>query len=141
MSGYLKTNMVVRFIAASCIGVASLIGGIAIAFVALAFADAGTDLSLAVVLGLLVGVLFVAAFVMTRVLTEAPRGWAVLFVGLGGCGGMSLSEWLAPWATRLAASPIRSSSASFSPPLARLWARMPTAAGLDVSCDSLKWPY
>jgi hypothetical protein len=95
MSGYLKTNMVVRFIAASCIGVASLIGGIAIAFVALAFADAGTDLSLAVVLGLLVGVLFVAAFVMTRVLTEAPRGWAVLFVGLGGCGGMLLSEWLA----------------------------------------------
>ena len=41
MSGYLKTNMVVRFIAASCMGVASLIGGIAIALVALAFADAG----------------------------------------------------------------------------------------------------
>jgi hypothetical protein len=95
MSGYLKTNLVARIIAASFMGFASVIGAIAITFLALAFVDAGADLSLAVVLGLLVSALFVAAFLITRALTEPPRGWAALFVGLGGCAGMLLSELLA----------------------------------------------
>ncbi len=70
MSGYFKTSLGVRAIAASLMGVVSVIGTFAIAFLALAFVDAGSDLSPSIVWGLLFGALFGAALVITRALTE-----------------------------------------------------------------------
>jgi hypothetical protein len=92
MSGYFKTGWVVRTIAASVMGLVSVIAVVAITFLALAFVDAGADLSPFIAWGLLLGALFGAALVITRALTEPPRGSAAFFVGLGGCAGVALTE-------------------------------------------------
>ena len=94
MSGYFKTSSGVRAIAASLMGVVSVTGTFAITFLALAFLDAGSDLSPSIAWGLLCGALFGAALVITRTLTEPPSGWAAFFVGLGGCAGMALTQLL-----------------------------------------------
>ena len=75
-------------------GVVSVIGTFAITLLALAFTDAGSELSLSNALGLIFGALFGASFVITRALTEPPRGWAAFFVGLGGCAGVVLTGLL-----------------------------------------------
>jgi hypothetical protein len=94
VSGYFKTSLGVRAIAASSMGVVSVIGTIAITLLSLAFVDAGSALSLSNALGLIFGALFGAALVITRALTEPARGWAAFFVGLGGCAGVGLTELL-----------------------------------------------
>jgi hypothetical protein len=45
-------------------------------------------------LGSTLGALIAAALVITRALTEPPRGWAAFFVGVGGCAGIVLTELL-----------------------------------------------
>jgi hypothetical protein len=96
MSAYFKTSLGVRVIAASFMGLVSVIGGIAITLLALAFVDAGSDLSPAVSLGFVLGAPFGAAIVITRTLTTPPSGWSAFFVGLGGCAGLLLGDLLAP---------------------------------------------
>lgn len=96
MAGYAKASVGVRLIAASCMGLVSGIGGIAITFLALAFVDAGSELSPAVSIGFVLGAPFIAAVVITRAVTMPPRGWSAFFVGLGGCAGLLLGDLLAP---------------------------------------------
>ncbi len=92
MSGYFTTGWLVRTIAASLMGLVSVIAVVAITVLALAFVDAGSDLSPFIAWGLLLAAQFAAALVMTRVLTEPPRGWPAFFVGLGGFAGTASTE-------------------------------------------------
>jgi drug/metabolite transporter (DMT)-like permease len=95
MSGYAPLGIEPRIIAASVMGFVSVIGVVAVVFVALAFADAGAELPVGVSVGLLVTVLFGAAFVITRALTKPPNGGDAFFVGVGASAGIFLLELLA----------------------------------------------
>ena len=66
-----------------------------IAFLALAFTDAGSELSPVVSLGFVLAAPFGAAVVITRVLAP-PHGWSPFLVGLGGSAGLLLGDQLAP---------------------------------------------